>query len=215
MSDRFSKLGRLKIEISGRDRRIHRSAISEEIKAAPRRPIRRRVWRKRVAGAVVALAVSLPVAAIASVGSIPGDLLYPIKQAVEPLWTIVDPQVGARHRIEELEMLVDTSAGIDVVHRQIDHARDALRDLEAPDLDRRLQEIVDMVPERPADNAPTDADVPPVSPDEPRHSTTTSQPASDQSGSPSDTTTPHRQDTTTTTPGVDRPPPSDRPPSDG
>lgn len=215
MSDNFSKLGRLKIEISARDRQIHRSAISDEIKAAPRRPIRRRVWSKRVAGAVVALAVSLPVAAIASVDSVPGDLLYPIKQAFEPLWTIVDPQVGARHRVEELEVLVDTSAEIDVVRTQIDHARDALRGLDAPDLDRRLQDVIDMVPERPAEDVPTDADVRPVLPDEPRDSTTTSLPASDQAGSPSDTTTPHRDDTTTTTPGVDRPPPSDRPPSDG
>ena len=215
MSDRFSKLRRLRIEISERDRQVHRSAISDEIKTAPRRPARRRVWSKRVAGTVVALAVSLPVAAIASVDSVPGDPLYPIKKAVEPLWTVVDPQVGARHRIEELEVLVDSSAEIDVVHRQIDHARDALRDLEAPDLDRRLQEIIDTVHQRPADDVPTDVVVPPVLPDGPRDSPTTSQPASDEGGSDTDTTTPHRDDATTTTLGSDRPPPVDRPPSDG
>lgn len=214
MSDHFSNLGRLRIEISERDRRIHHAAISEEIKATPRRPVRSRAWSKRVTAAVVALAVSLPVAAIASEDSVPGDLLYPIKQAVEPLWTIVDPQVGARHRIEELEVLVDTSAEIEIVDTLIGRAQDALTDLVAPDLDRRLQEIIDMVPERPTDDARTDADVPPVLPDEPRDSTTTSQPASDEAGPPSDATTPRREETTTTL-GADRPPPSDRPPSDG
>ena len=128
---------------------------------------------------------------------------------------IIGPSDIKSFSIEELEVLVDSSAEIDVVHRQIDHARDALIDLEAPDLDRRLQEIIDTVHQRPADDVPTDVVVPPVLPDVPRDSPTTSQPASDEGGSDTDTTTPHRDDETTTTLGSDRPPPVDRPPSDG
>lgn len=215
MSDRLRELNSLRIQVSKQSRRTHRTAIADEIKASPRPPTRRRAWSKRVVGVVVALAVSLPATAFASVGAVPGDLLYPIKEAIEPLWALVDPEVVPRHRIDELEVLVDIDAEQVVVDRQIDRARDALTDLEAPDLDRRLDRILDTLPDRPTDQAPTDGDRSSISPEETRDSPTTTQPASDETDVPSDTRASRDSATTTTVPtDSDGPAQTDRPPDD-
>ena len=48
--------------------------------------------------------VLLPGAALAAEGAVPGDLLYPVKIAAERVLLLVDPNIEAEHRIEELEM---------------------------------------------------------------------------------------------------------------
>lgn len=60
-------------------------------------------WRQRLTAGVVAFMVAIPSAAVASEGSQPDTWLYPVKLAVEPIWLLVDDEIVAQHRIEELQ----------------------------------------------------------------------------------------------------------------
>jgi hypothetical protein len=165
---------------------------------------------------MVTLAVLLPAAAVASEGSIPGDLLYGVKRAIEPLRLLFDREVEARHRVDELESLVDSKATTDIVDRQIERARDALADVEAPDLQRRFDGVVGRITNASTDRAPSpdrrtgESDSPTTTIAETGAATTTHDPGESD---------PVRDETTTTTtapPGDrDRSPPSDHPSSDG
>ena len=217
MNDRFPELDQLRIEVSDDTRALHMSAVEGEIRSWPGHSEGRRAWSRRVAAAAVILAVLLPAAAIASEGSVPGDFLYPIKQAVEPIRMILDPQVEARHRIEELEVLVDMPAEDETIDRQVDRARDALAETEAPDLQRRLDRIVDLRLDRPNGGAPPADPLPNGSADTRDSTTTTQRGSSDEADPSSDTTAPAPDEPTSTTvpSDSDGAPPSDRPPTDG
>lgn len=124
-------------------------------------------WRRWLAGLLVGVGVLVPGAAFASDSALPGDLLYPVKKLLEPLVELVDHDVVAQHRIEELEDLVDRGdpADASTVDSLIDEAVDALDRLDSPSLEARLDAVrridlgpVDDVgdrPERDRDRAET------------------------------------------------------------
>lgn len=196
------------IEMSEATRDAHIAAMADAIASAHRTPssVPVSAWRLRVAGVTAAFMVVLPVGtALAAESALPGDLLYPIKRLVEPVRSVLDSNVAARHRVEELTHMVDTATHQDRVAEAVVSARDAVSDLPldhilrvdlAAATDRVTDEVlVDIQHER---DTTTDTS-PPIVTD----STTTTNPdvttdtrAHDET---TETTQPHRDTTTSTT----------------
>jgi hypothetical protein len=65
-------------------------------------------------------------AAVAAEGTVPGDLLYPVKQVTERIRSVVDHDIVAEHRVDELETLLDRGADEETLARQMTRARLAL-----------------------------------------------------------------------------------------
>lgn len=193
----FPELRSLRMEMDEGTAELQREQIRRAIDETPRR-------RRWLAGLAAAVVVGLPAAAVAADGAVPGDVLYPVKRAVEPLVALVDRDVVVEHRIEEAEELARRGAEPADVDRAVRDARRAID--EAPPLEvdtDRLDRLTDApagdrdpVPStRPAGDATTTT------------STSTSTTVVDRATSTTDrvtsTTVPSR-DSTTTVPG-DRP----------
>lgn len=125
------------IEMSATTKQAHEASISTALNTvgATTHGVRTPRWRVRVPALVAGLMVALPLGtAVASEGAVPGDLLYPIKRLVEPIRSVVDPDVAAQHRVEELARLIDSPASSDRVADAVFDARDAVGDLPADHL---------------------------------------------------------------------------------
>ncbi len=83
---------------------------------------RRFDWRQRLTAATVAFIVAIPSAAVATESSQPDTWLYPVKLAVEPVWLLVDDDIVAKHRIEELRFALTKNQPIDTVLIRADTA---------------------------------------------------------------------------------------------
>lgn len=84
----------------------HLGAISEALRAAPVVPFDPVSRRRRVIAAVTAAALIGPTGLAAASGdALPGEPLYGVKQVSEQVTSLFDPEVIARHRIEEAEAL--------------------------------------------------------------------------------------------------------------
>lgn len=92
----------------------------------------RRAPRRLSTVLVTASLVVLPTGiALAAEGSVPGDVLYPVKKVTEQIRSLVDDDVVAEHRIEELEKLVAADASAEVIAEQVDRAAVAVDRLPA------------------------------------------------------------------------------------
>jgi len=157
-------------------------------------------WRRWVASLAVAGAALVPAAAVASDDALPGDALYSVKLRLEPLVRLLDDEVVARHRIEELEAITVVATDEPTVDRLISDARAALAELDAPELVARLDSVTDRRAAeqtgrgQPDDRGLTDEGAPSES-DAPQETTPPTVPRQDQS----DDGPPARPDTTTTT----------------
>ena len=136
----FPELRSLRTEMDDVTAERQRERIRAAIDQAPRR-------RRWLAGLAVAIVVGLPTAAIAADGAVPGDLLYPVKRAVEPVISLVDPDVVVEHRIEEAEELARRGADRSEVDRAVRDARRAIEDASPGDVDvERLDRVTDVTP---------------------------------------------------------------------
>jgi hypothetical protein len=100
--------------------------------------------RSRVAGAAAAvLIVVAPVGmAVAAEDAVPGEFLYPVKQATERIRGFVDDDIAATHRVEEAERLVVRGAPIVEITRAVERAETATSGLiEDRLLEPRLESI--------------------------------------------------------------------------
>lgn len=99
----------------------HLSSIADalSISAPTPQPIRAR--RKLVAALVSAAMLTPTGLAVAADDALPGEALYSIKQVSEKVLVLVDPEIIARHRIEELE-----ASASEVNEELSEGARDAL-----------------------------------------------------------------------------------------
>ncbi|MDJ0923736.1 MAG: hypothetical protein QNJ77_04165 [Acidimicrobiia bacterium] len=220
--DLKDRLAALHIEIDDAVAQRHMDSVAHEL-LHPQTPAPSRRRRARV-GTLLAAAMLLvlPAAAFAAEGTVPGDFLYPIKLATEQLRQIVDPNIEAEHRIEELETVVDRAGPVDEIDDRLADAESAVQDRDVPaDLLDRLDVVRDRVTtehrretppsheqsadERPQDDGAEDRTSPPTTspPTTAPPVTTTSQPATDRP--------PHPDGTggTTVPPEPDRPPRSD------
>lgn len=159
-------------------RRDHLSVLRGEL--SRRRPRTGRLRRRAVVTLVAATVTVLPVGvAAAAQGAVPGDVLYPVKLATERVQRLVDRDVASRHRVEELEVLLERRAGTERHRRPSDtelrnahdRARDAVRTASPPVVSRferaasRLRVVgappaVEPSPPAPAPERPTAGDVP-------------------------------------------------------
>ncbi len=198
METRFPELRELEITVSDETRDRQWVAIQQAIAAVPEVhpfPLRRRValW------AAAVFTVGLPAGAVAAEDSIPGDLLYPVKLAVEPVRALFDSDVIAVHRVEELEEIVELDASPAEVDRALERADDATESVTSPELTQRVERVRQMLRDRRADvgdvtDRPVDRQPP----------------AGDEAGT---TTAPEDDRSTTTTVG-DQPATTDDPPRD-
>ena len=221
--DPLDQLAAFRIEVDDEARSRDLSAIRDELRRRPQRRSRRSRW---TLGAVVAVLLAGPVAAAATVEAAPGDLLYPIKLATEPIVQLFDRDAVAEHRVEEVAVLVDRDTENAIIEERIAVARDALAETDVPRLEQELDRIVDLWiadrPELEVVDEPTPTTVP--ARDEPRRDpsdpapepvpietprTTSTAAVADQ---PRDTQPPDGTTTTAAPPDDgDRPPPADRP----
>ncbi len=170
-----------------------RPAVSPEGSA-----LGRPAWQRRVALGTAWGMIAVPSTAFAAEGSAPGDLLYPIKRAVEPVRAVFDPDVRARHRVDEVARLIERQAQADRLREAIEAARASLGEDDAElrtqldELERGLRPVVVLVDEDSADDEPTPA---------------TSASSDDEDSSPDDepTTSPSRRPSPRATDDEDSP----------
>jgi len=147
------RLQALRIDIDPDVARRHMAAVLREVREAPpvvstvpvRAPLRSR--RRLVAALAATFVLLIPVAAFAAEDTVPGDLLYPVKQSTEWARSLVDPGVAQRHRVQELEIVVDRGAPIAVVTDRFDASVDAVDEQEAA-LIQRMQQARERIRER-------------------------------------------------------------------
>ena len=178
-TDIRERLGGFGIEIAPETAAVHQGAIEAELRSPSPIPPRR-LKRRRLPVVVLTalLVVGLSAAgAVAAETALPGDSLYPVKQATEWIRSWIDPTIPADHRIDELEVLLDHRAAHEAISDQLRRAEDAVARVsigdavvDAPLVDR-LDRVRDLVPPKVAveDDALPDrptADTPPAS-DEP------------------------------------------------
>lgn len=138
MSQQFPKLDQIRITVDETTREKHLSAVGSALRA------RGQVSRK--SGPVLALALVLvllvPVMALAAENTVPGDLLYPIKLAIEPVVQAFDNDAPAQRRVREVEALFERDAPDEVIVKHVDVARDLISDYDAV-LTTRIDRVVD------------------------------------------------------------------------
>lgn len=141
-----------RVEIDPDVQERHLAEVNAALLQPPASPsLGRNVRRRRIAGALAAAAlVMAPTAmAVAAEGSLPGDALYPMKQATERIRGLIDGDLVATHRVEELEALVEREASDELVFEASDRATRAVAELDdSGDLDRRLERVREQVRER-------------------------------------------------------------------
>lgn len=144
-------------------KRRHLDAVeaAREVKAAwtpPRLGVRRRLSVGLVAAALIVLPTGI---ALAAEGSLPGDALYPVKRVTESIRSLLDDDVVAEHRIEELEQLMASDAPAEVIADQVDRAtREVDRLGSGHRLGPRLDVATAVVAADPVDTRPPEADPP-------------------------------------------------------
>ena len=137
MSNRFPELDQARIVVDEVTREKHLGVVSAALKA--------RGYRSWGRGRVLALAVVLvplvPVMALAAENTVPGDLLYPIKRAVEPIVQVFDSDAPAQRRVREVEVLFERDATDEVIVRHVEVARDVVTNRH-PTLSQRIDRVV-------------------------------------------------------------------------
>lgn len=131
----------------------------------------RRSWTRRwAAGVATATALFVPAGAAvaASQSALPGDMLYPVKQLSEPVRGVFDPDVSARHRLDELESLLTHGSSPETLRSAADAAQLAVAGLpEHHRLHERLAALLALLapPRTPSnDQAPVPAPNHPTQP---------------------------------------------------
>lgn len=202
-------------EMSEQTKREHQSTISDALGEYPHQtPATKRFsWRLKARALVAAAFVVLPAGtAIASTNTVPGDLLYPVKRIVEPVWGVSDSDIVAHHRVDELEKLLDIQAEDRCITDAVTDAQLAVIDLPndhhlQTDLVALTDRVTDLAPSdtAPSDTAPSDQRESDTSPDSPitdksQDSATTTHAPTDKSpttDAPSGTQSPGHVTTTT------------------
>lgn len=134
MSVEFPELDQVRVSVDPTTRDRHLSAIGIALRAKPGWS-----WRnRRLLAVALAALFLLPVLAVAAQDTVPGDLLYPIKRAVEPITRIFDQTTEAERRVEELEAMVDRRRELDAIRDQLSSTIARL-EVEQVAVDERLE----------------------------------------------------------------------------
>lgn len=151
------------VEMSDEVRDAHTATIARALAEAPieMSPPQPSWWRKKATALITATMVVLPAgAAVAAEGTAPGDLLYPVKRIVESVRVVVDSDIVARHRVDELDRLLDRPGEFDRLADAVVDAGEAVTDLPSDHpLRDEFASLTDRVTDRAVPEAPT-TDVP-------------------------------------------------------
>jgi len=147
------------VEMSDQVRDEHAATIARALAEAPiETPVQQPSWWRRKATALIAATmVVLPTgAAVAAEGTVPGDLFYPVKRVVETVRVVVDSDIVARHRVDELDRLLDRLEEVDRVPDAVTDAGSAVGDLPSDHpLRDEFATLTDRVTDRAVPEAPT------------------------------------------------------------
>ncbi len=144
----FPELENIRVELDEEFVTRQLAAISGALESVgpPTKRHRLAGWRRWMASVAVGASALVPAAAAASDSAVPGDALYSVKRVLEPLVQLVNGEVVAEHRIEELEVLEVLEldrADQDVFDSLLQEATDAVARIDSPTLSDRLDAIVD------------------------------------------------------------------------
>ena len=106
MSDQFPELDQARIVVDEVTRESHLAAVG----AALRDRGQGSRGRGRVLAIALVLVLLVPVIALAAENTVPGDFLYPVKRAVEPVVQVFDSDAPAQRRVREIEVLFERDA---------------------------------------------------------------------------------------------------------
>lgn len=121
-----------RVEVAEDTKSRHIAEMGAALKSAPPTPVPAGfALRRRLAGALAAVFVVVaPVGmAVAAEDSVPGDVLYPMKQVTERVRGVFDDDVEATHRVEEVERLVFLRAPRAAITRAVERAEAATSEL--------------------------------------------------------------------------------------
>lgn len=136
MSRQFPELDQARVVVSSEVRERHQAAIARALYLGQYPRIR----RIRLLAVGLAVLLVIPVMALASDRAVPGDFLYPVKRAFEPVFVLFDTDVVEQHRVEEVEDLFDRQVAVELIRDHITVARSAV-----PLQDTRLSSRVDII----------------------------------------------------------------------
>ncbi len=151
----FPELEQLQTEmtedtVASQHRAIHNAIVAAGPIDSATRWARVRRW---AVGLVIGFGVLAPATAFAADSAGPGDFLYPVKRAAEPVLGWFNQDIAAEHRVEELETVVnDVSRAGEVDDKLVRDAVEAVADSDSLDLRIRLDGIL-------AEISETDRDV--------------------------------------------------------
>ncbi len=144
----------------------HLAAIELTLDEQPRPTVamRPRMPRRLVYVTAALVIAILPTgAAIAAEGTVPGDFLYPVKRVTESIRSVWDSDVVARHRVDELQALVDRGLDVQLLTDAITDAQHEVDSLVTDHpLRDRLTDLLEsdrLTDAAPTDQAPSDAAV--------------------------------------------------------
>ncbi len=152
MSTIDQRMRALRIEISPDVEERHLAAVARELRdprpvPAPMPRSSRTPARRRFATVLASAAILLlPAAALGAERSVPGDFLYPVKQGTEWARSLIDPGVPERHRVQELEIVIQRGAPIEVVSERFADAGEASSG--SPELALRVDQARAQIRER-------------------------------------------------------------------
>ena len=171
MSLAFPELDQIRQTVDETTRTRHLAAVSVAL-----RERHQGFWgRGRALALALVLVLLLPVMALAAEDSVPGDFLYPLKRAVEPVVQVFDSDVPAERRVREVEVLFERDAPDDVIVRHVDVARSTVTDRHQS-LSDRIDRVVHQLDVRRGDRE-RDANPDAVAPDKPGDSPQVDRPA--------------------------------------
>ena len=137
MTARFPELEQLRLTTTPEVRDRHLEAVSSTLSQRARGSR----GRGRLLAVAVAAVLLLPVAALAAEDTVPGDILYPLKRAIEPVVQVFDSSAPAERRVREVEVLFERDAPDEVIVERVDVARDTIKD-DRHDLRDRIDRVV-------------------------------------------------------------------------
>jgi len=137
MSIRFPELDQARVVVDETTRERHLVAVS----AALAQRGRTTKGHGRVLALALVLVLLVPVMALAAENSVPGDLLYPVKRAVEPIVQVFDTDAPAQRRVREVEVLLERDAPDDAIVQHVQVAREVVAD-HLPTLSDRIDQVV-------------------------------------------------------------------------
>jgi hypothetical protein len=146
MSNRFPELEQIRITVDETTRDKHLVAVGTALRAREHGSR----GRGRVLALALVLALLVPVMALAAESTVPGDFLYPIKRAVEPIVQVFDSDAPAQRRVREVEVLFERDAPDEAIVQHVDVARDMVTDYQ-PALSDRIDRVIHDLEMRRAD----------------------------------------------------------------